>query len=66
MQADHAIRLLGLQVPDASWLSGGPAYLLLDNGTQIPIAAAVPEPGAAVLLLSGLAALAWRRQRMAR
>ena len=66
VQADHAIRLLGLQVPDASWLSGGPAYLLLDNGTQIPIAAAVPEPGPAVLLLSGLAALAWRRQRMAR
>ena len=66
VDADHAVRLLGLQVPDASWLSGGPAYLLLDNGTQIPIAAAVPEPGAAVLLLSGLAALAWRRQRMAR
>lgn len=65
VDANHAVRLLSLQVPNASWLSGGPAYLLLDNGTQLPITAAVPEPGPAVLLLSGLAALAWRRQRVA-
>lgn len=63
VQADHAVRLLGLQVPDTRWLSGGPAYLLLDNGTQIPIAAAVPEPAPVALLVVGLAALAWRRQR---
>lgn len=57
--------LISATVASASMLSGGPAYLLLDNGVQIPITA-VPEPSAALMWLAGglmLAGAGWRRRR---
>lgn len=52
-------------VASTSMLSGGPAYLLLDNGVQIPISA-VPEPMPAMLWSAGvlLLAVAARRRRL--
>lgn len=60
----YAISLVSVTRPQALGIASA-AYLLLDNGTQIPITA-VPEPGPGLLLLAGLATMAWRLRRAAR
>lgn len=63
-QAWLQLRLVSATVAHASVLSGGPAWLALDNGTQVPISA-VPEPASSLLWGAGglllLAISRWRR-----
>jgi hypothetical protein len=68
--ATYGIELLAVTLPPSllahTAVSTGGAYLLLDNGTQIPILAAVPEPGPGLLLAGGLLAMGWRLRRQVR
>lgn len=69
VDATYGVELLAVTLPAALLAQAaapGGAYLLLDNGTQIPITAAVPEPTPAALLACGLLVMGWRLRQQAR
>lgn len=68
VDASYGVELLGVTIAPALLAQAAPggAYLLLDNGTQIPITAAVPEPAPAALLACGLLVMGWRLRQQAR
>lgn len=60
LSAQHQLVLSALTVPAGTTIAPGGAWLQLDNGQQIPIAGAVPEPQAWAMLGLGLLLLGRR------